>query len=131
MCHFKSRESESLENFMSRTNKFINDLLAPENLGTWDVLLRREVFKWAGWVARLQTFDYARTTLHIMRFKDRNWLNLIASQNRGGQLHGRFFKVWRWELLIYSYFEENFPGTPWQDVAQDALEWDQIVQNIL
>ena len=115
---------------MSRTNQFVNDLLEREGLLTWDILVRREVFKWAGWVARLCAFDRTRITLHVLLHKNWDWIQTIANQNSGSQLHGRRLKIWRWEALIYNYFRENLPGTPWFELAQDSYEWTQIVQNI-
>ena len=62
MCHFKRRDAETLDDFMSRTNKFKNDVMYRNDVQTWDLLVRREVFKWAGWVARLKAFDPHRIT---------------------------------------------------------------------
>ena len=83
MCHFKMREAEALDSFMSRTNQFVNDLMEREGLLSWDIMIRREVFKWAGWVARLRTFDCSRITLHILLHKNWEWLQTIAMQNGG------------------------------------------------
>ena len=115
---------------MQRTNQFINDLLLRSGQVTWDVLTRREVFKWAGWVARLQVFDPSRVTLHTMLHKNWNWIQLIARQFNGRQLHGRCLKIWPWESLIYKFFRENHPNTTWFELAQDSYEWSQIVQSI-
>ena len=130
MCHFKMRDTEVLETFMSRTNRFVNDLMEREGLLTWDIMVRREVFKWAGWVARLRTFDCSRITLHVLLHENWEWLQTIAMQNNGRQLHGRRLKVWRWEALIYTFFRENHPSIPWFELAQDSYEWSQIVQSI-
>ena len=124
------RDTEVLETFMSRTNRFVNDLMEREGLLSWDIMIRREVFKWAGWVARLRTFDPSRITLHILLHKNWEWLQTIAMQNGGRQLHGRCLRVWRWEALIYRYFRENHPNISWFELAQDSYEWTQIVQTI-
>ena len=114
------RDTEVLETFMSRTNRFVNDLMGREGLLTWDIMVRREVFKWAGWVARLRTFDWSRITLHVLLHKNWEWLQTIAMQNNGRQLHGRRLKIWRWEALIYTFFRENHPSTLWFELAQDS-----------
>jgi hypothetical protein len=124
MCHFKMRDTEVLETFMSRTNRFVNDLMEREGLLTWDIMVRREVFKWAGWVARLRTFDCSRITLHVLLHKNWEWLQTIAMQNNGRQLHGRRLKIW------HTFFRENHPSIPWFELAQDSYEWSQIVQSI-
>jgi hypothetical protein len=130
MCHFKRREAEVTETFMSRTNRFIKDLLKREDMVFWDVLVRREIFKWAGWTARLNIYDCSRITLHILLHKNLDWIQTIAAQNKGNQLHCRHLRVWRWESLIYNYFKENHPGTTWLELAQDDREWMSIVQKI-
>ena len=94
------------------------------------ILVRREVFKWAGWVARLNVFDPSRITLHVLLHKNWDWLRVIADQFNGRQLHGRRLKVWRWEALVYKFFDENFPGTSWIQAAQDKSEWEDLVQTI-
>jgi hypothetical protein len=131
MCHFKLRESEDLESFMKRSNQFINDLLERESALTWDILVRRDVFKWAGWTARLRSFDPLRITYNILLQKNWDWIQSVASQNNGRQLHGRCLKIWRWEALIYKFCRENYPDTSWVDMAQDSYEWTQLVQNLL
>ena len=108
----------------------MNDLMEREGLLGWDIMIRREVFKWAGWVARPGTFDCSRITLHILLHKNWEWLQTIAMQNGGRQLHGRCLKVWRWEALIYRFFRENQANISWFELAQDSYEWTQIVQTI-
>ena len=130
MCRFKKTDSEDMEMFMRRTNRVINDIMERHNLVAWDVLIRREVFKWAGWVARLSIFDPTRITLHVLLHKNWAWLQVIADQFNGRQLHGRKLKVWRWDALIYRFFDENYPGTSWMQAAQDNTEWNNIVQSL-
>ena len=80
---------------------------------TWDLLVGRELFKWAGLAA----------ILHSLLHKNWERIQTIASQFNGRQLHGRRLKVWRWEALIYDYFRENHPGITWISVGQDNFEW--------
>ena len=130
MCHFKIRDTENIELFMKRTNQFINDLQDREGLLNWDTMIRREIFKWAGWVARLDSFDQERITLHVLRHKNWEWIQTIANNNNGRQLHGRCLKIWRWESLIYNFFRENRPESRWSELAQDGEEWFRIVQSV-
>ena len=130
MMHFKKRETEDLAYFMERTNRSITGVMKHHGVVTWDVLARRNIFKWAGWVARLAHFDPERITLDILHLKNWNWICNIASQNNGNQLHCRKLHTWRWEKLIYSYFDENFPLQSWHEIAQDAQGWEAIVDNV-
>ena len=50
---------------LSCSELFVNDLMLREGLLTWEVLFGRAVFKWASWVARLQTVDSSWMTLHV------------------------------------------------------------------
>ena len=54
------------------------------------------------------------------------YLSIFVLGVIGSQLHGRRFKVWRWEALIYRYFDENHPGMPWTDIAEDQQEWIRL-----
>lgn len=53
---FKTRDTKNLETLTSRTNQFVNDLMHRQVIRTWGSVARREVFKWAGWAARLLAF---------------------------------------------------------------------------
>ena len=97
---------------------------------TWDILARREVFKWAGWAARLVGVDPSRITLHVLLHKNWEWLLVMSEQFNGQQLHGPRVKVWRWEALVYSVFGEILFGAPWIQAAQDKSEWSDLVQTI-
>ena len=115
MSKFFRGEEETIEMFMSRTNEIITSTMISHGMTSWDVIVRRNVFKWAGWVARLAYFDEDRITLKVLRHKNWEWLSVIAAQNKGRQLHGRILKTWRWERLLYSYVNENYPGQSWFD----------------
>ena len=83
-----------------------------------------------GWVARLAVFDPSRITLHVLLHKKSDWLRVIADQFNGRQLHGRRLKVWKWEALVYKFFNKTFPGIPWIQAAQDQSGWEILVQTI-
>ena len=131
MMRFTKLEDEDIEGFMQRTNHQITAVYETYRLISWDVLVRRSVFKWAGWTARLYQHDASRLTLRILRQKDWRWISLVAAQNGDRQLHGRILKTCRWERLIYTYTAENFPGQNWFDLAQDVGTWGGIANNIL
>eukprot|EP00973_Karenia_brevis_P004047 556931-Karenia_brevis.AAC.1 len=97
MLHFKRRSEESMDDFMSRTNGTIKRLPILHGRVTWDRLVHREVFKWAGWLSRLYLDSQLRISRVVFRHKDWNWIQQIASQNNGRQLHCRYLRTWRWE----------------------------------
>ncbi len=130
MMHFRKADTESLVPFMERSEKSITNIMQMHSVLSWDTLARRNVFKWAGWVARLQIHDPLRITLDILRHRNWNWICSIADENRGRQLHGRYLHTWRWEKLVYNFFDNNFPGQDWFTVAQDVNAWMGIVDSV-
>ena len=62
--------TEGIEDFMKRTDYSISTILERDDIISWDIYARRLVFKWAGWIARLQTFDPHRITLAVLRYKN-------------------------------------------------------------
>ena len=131
MCNFRKWPEEDLDQFMRRTERTISDALYRHDIVSWDVQARREKFRWAGWVARLQIFDSARVTLHILLHQDLGWIRTIAAQNAGRQCHGRYLKPWRWETLLDTFFNENHCGSRWQDYAKGVSAWHELTSKIL
>ncbi len=113
--------------FMRRTEADITGTLHRFAVLSWDVLVRRNIFQWAGWVARLSHYDPQRLTFKILNHKNWRWIQSVAIANGGRQLHGRILKVWRWEALVYRFFVENLPGVDWQSAAQDANQWRDLI----
>jgi hypothetical protein len=130
MMRFRKDDEEDLEAYMRRTERSITNIIERHNIVTWDVLARRNIFKWAGWTARLHIHDPHRVTLAILELKNWRWIKDIADRNNGRQLHGRYLHTWRWESIIYKYFQENHPGIDWNYMAQSADSWHEIVQNV-
>ena len=65
------------------------------NVEDWDCTALRHHFGFAGFVSRLGSFDGDRIAFKIIKYRDRDWLNLIESQNNGRQIHGRYLRIWR------------------------------------
>ena len=87
-----------------------------------DHMFFRIRLEWAGHLARLATYRPNSLTSRVLRWRDRAHLERIMEQNKGSQLHGRRFRVWRWEQILV-----NICGSKWKEVAQDRLQWDHIV----
>ena len=130
MCGFKKQDSEDLPTFMQRTNRSMSALVLRFGVTSWDVIARRLVFTWGGWVARLASFDPNRLTLLVLRHKDLAWIQQVASDNRGRQLHCRILKTWRWEASIFKYFACMFLGQVWLVHAQDPQNLGSVVQSV-
>ena len=134
MCCFEVRPNESAEFYFRRTNTVISNILEDQQVLPWDVRSRREVFRWAGWVARLQVFDPSRLTYWVAKHKDLSWLAKIKAWNRGRELHGHYFRPWRWETIIFNFFRENsekLNDQTWHQVALDTPAWNAIVNNLM
>ena len=126
MLGFRRGDTEDIDTFMHRTNSSIRNLLNLHSVRRWDLVSHKEVFKWAGWLARLGNLDPERPTFDVFRYRDWNWIQEIADENRGRQLHCRNLKTWRWERPIYLYF-----GRGWQNIATDEQIWMSKVEKFL
>ncbi len=130
MLRFTKPDEEGIQDFMQRTNTTITNIMSIHRVVSWDIYARRTVFKWAGWLARLQFFDPERITLKVLLHRNLDWLQRIKDHNRGRELHCRYIKVWRWETLIWNFCRENFEGSMWQQLAEDPDSWNSIVSRI-
>ena len=119
-------DSESLEDFMIRTNSKIKHLLCHHDIDRWDYVSHRNVFKWGGWLARLSVHDPNRLTYRVFRHKDWNWIQLsVAAFNKGRQLHCRRLHTWRWERPIFKAL-----GLDWHSLAADKEEWEAQLDSL-
>ena len=118
MVKFKKAPEETIDVFMERTNSFIKHLIIDNDSEPWDYSYHREVYKWAGTSMKIHTCDKSRLSACVYNHKDWAWIQFIASQNGGRQLHGRYFKAWRWERPLYNYL-----GIGWKSRAADFNEW--------
>jgi len=120
MLRFRPRVDESKEDFMIRVNCRLKHIKQLHRVIAWDILYHRSVFKWAGHVVRIQQYDAARLTHKVLAHKCWRWIQTVARQNRGNQLHGRRLRTWRWERPLYKYLGDEC----WETAAQDKLEWN-------
>jgi hypothetical protein len=118
MLHFKFHASEDMNSFMRRTEASISYNLKHHNVIPFDELVHRAVFRWAGKLVQIQQDAPERLTSLVFRHKDWAWIQTIANQNRGRQLHGRYLREWRWERPMFKCF-----GDSWKSLAHDASEW--------
>ena len=126
IMRFKKTEEEDIAAFMSRTNTTMNNLMACHRVKTWDALAHRAVFRWAGTIARISVFFLDRWTTTVFQHKDWSWIQAVARDNHGRQLHGRNLRTWRWERPLYKYLGEN-----WQQQAADIENWQSMEDDFL
>ena len=130
MIGLKKYETEDLETYMRRAETAVTAAMHRHRILSWDIYARRVIFRWAGWVARLQTFDKHRLTLAVLHHKNLKWLQLIKDNNGGRELHGRYLRVWRWETVVHNFFAENAPGEHWEKIALDDSRWSAFVDMV-
>ena len=112
----------SLDFYLKNVHSRVKDIKARHNVQDLDVIALRHHFAWAGHVSRLATEDPQRLVGKVLKFRDREWLDLISAQNRGRQLHCRILKTWRWEQPLYKY--ASFLGIgSWHDLAKCKRSW--------
>ena len=118
MMHFKFRPDETMGSFMHRTESSISHVFDIHNVQLFDGLAHRAVFRWAGKLTQIQLHDPSRLTSIVFGHKDWDWIQLVASQHNGRQLHGRRLRTWRWERPLYKCFSDS-----WKALASDQSEW--------
>ena len=82
-------------------------------------LQEKLVHNWGGHVARMESYRTDSLTTRVLAWRDRRWLLTTTSRN-GCQMHGRRFRVWRWEQQIYEKYGEN-----WRNLALDKDAWEK------
>ena len=120
MLGYRPAREETKADFMHRVNARIRQIKDHEGVMEWDLWYHREMFRWAGHVARMPQYAPNRLTHKVLAYRFWDWITSVASANHGNQLHGKRFKTWRWERPSYKYFND----ARWQLVAQDRLEWN-------
>ena len=113
-------KTETLDNFCERTGSMIKHNMLRHGAVPFDEVYHREVFKWAGWVVRIEG---ERLTKEVLMYKNCDWLKNMSAQLGGRQQHGRILRTWRWERPLYKYFDTNTEGTRWQEIAKDKATW--------
>ena len=74
-------------------------------------------------------YDPFRITFQVLRFKDWQWIQNVANQNYGNQLHCRQLHVWRWERPLYKFFETR--PESWGQIAVDEQEWHRLLDEMV
>ena len=118
---------EPMDEFMERWRSRIKSVKEAYSFEDWDRRYHRSVFHWAGHVARMQQYDSQRVTYRVLQHKCWEKVRMIAAQNNGNQMHGRYFRTWRWERPLFKYFEEQ----SWMEVAQDKLYWLSLLDEMV
>ena len=127
MVALRRMPEEGDEAYMMRLNSKIKRLKQSHNFEDWDRAYYRKVCKWGGHVARMAGYDPQRASHRILQHKCWHWIQQVAAQNQGNQLHGRRLRVWRWEAPFYKYHNQE----SWQHVAQDRDSWEQCLDDMV
>ncbi len=118
MIGFKINDDEDVASFMQRTNRIIKNLVTLHGVISWDNLYHRYQHRWAGKLVQISQTDPRRLTSAIFAYKDWAWIQTVARENSGRQLHGRCLKIWRWERPLYKAF-----GDDWKSIAREEDHW--------
>ena len=111
---------ETQDDFCKRTGSMIKHFMLRRGAVPFDEVYHREVYKWAGWVVRIEG---ERLTKEVLMFKNWDWLKNMSAQFGGRQQHGRILRTWRWERPLYKFFDTCTEDTRWQEVAKDKASW--------
>ena len=79
----KRPPEEELDTYIRRTNANIRDIKLRHDVQDLDIVAIRHHFGWAGHISRLGTEQPDRMACKILKYRDREWLSLVESQNYG------------------------------------------------
>ena len=129
MLGLRSQAGETVEDFCERYARIIKQVLAHHGEETWDSTYHRLHFSWAGHVFCIGQYDPDRVTFQVLMHKNWQWIQSVAAQNGGNQLHCRKLHTWRWEGPISRFFEGR--GCIWEQKAVSELEWNQLLNEMV
>ena len=124
MLRVRPLAGEGVQHYMARTNRLVSDAIARHSL-PFDQQYFQRMFKFAGHVARMISYDPRRLTLCIMNYKDWKYISKLQ-QIHGSQLHYRRLRTWRWERPLIKYM-----GPDWKDHAQHIPTWMSALSSYL
>ena len=112
----------SLETYLRNVHRKVSDIKYRFNVQDLDVAALRHHYGWAGHVSRIAAQYPDRLVGKVLFFRDREWLDVVGSQNYGRQLHCRSLRIWRWERPLYKY--ASFLGVgSWHELAKCKRSW--------
>ena len=129
MLRLKKGDDETVGMFCERYARNVKQVLHAHGEQSWDETYDGLVFSWAGHVHRIGSYDPDRLTFQVLHYKKLQWIQLIASQNGGNQLHCRKLHTWRWERPLYKFFADR-EGS-WQQSAANKTEWQQLLPDMV
>ena len=129
MLRLSKCDGESVSDFCERYARTVKHILHTHGEQSWDETYHKLLFSWAGHVQRIGTYDPQRLTFQVLHYKDWQWIQLIASQNNGNQLHCRKLHTWRWERPLYKFFLSR--GIYWEQAATNDVEWQQLLPDMV
>jgi hypothetical protein len=113
------KDSGMLDETMAKLGRKIRYWKIKADWVDLDKLQERLVHNWGGHVARMEAYRPDSLTTRVLAWRDKRWLLATASRN-GCQMHGRRFRVWRWEQQLYEKYGEN-----WRNFALDKDTWEK------
>ena len=113
--------------FHERVGSHFKTLRQRYNLETWDVLIHRSIFKWAGWVAKLADIESNRLTFKVLKWYCCDAILKRAAKNGGHKGHNGRVKMWRWERPLYKYWSK----VPWFEIARDTRRWGENLSEMV
>ena len=104
--------------FAAVFNSKLNMLRNKYRFRRWDILALDRVYSWAGHVSRFAHWAPERLAYRTLVFRDSRYLRVLENLY-GGQLHGRKFKVWRYEQQF-----SKILGPDWHSLSKNQEVWD-------
>ena len=122
MLGCKRRSGEEGDDYHYRVNLQLKRIRTRFQIMTWDMMIKRMQFRFLGHIHRFSMYDVERLALLVLNWRGVGWLKELEGR-RGGQMHGRRFKMWRYEWQV----SHQFPNHEWKAVAEDRVSWEECL----
>jgi len=107
---------EPWPDFLRRTTRRVEDLLAAAKLEDWLTTWRRRQWKWAGQVVNSQTHKWSHAVL--------GWRPDLHGRHKGHRTRRRPCKRWEDSLADFC---KGLPGAvPWRELAKNKDAWNKL-----
>ena len=125
ICSFKVRPDEEHYQAIMRSTSRVDRIMETARLQPWHHFVLGKIHKWAGHIARYQTYAPQRLALETLWWRNGLHIDTTRAQSTDGRhLHrGHRRGVWRWEGELHKAYETR--GIWWPLLAQDRAKWLQ------
>ena len=110
-------EENEAGDYLADCHSQLHRLRTKYGLERWHICVLSRVFDWAGHVGRFSKWAPERLAYKALVWRGASYLQTLEDLY-GQQVHGRKFKVWRWEQQFTRHF-----GREWMHLTWNSDDW--------